>query len=287
MSTPKKPAPKKPAAPPTAAAAYAKIEKELDALTPAELAAINLDIPQAVSIVLGALPGLAALRASIVKDLPNHPIAQFDKLETYALGAWFAHLLALPAGSASNPVKPLIEEATPLRANLLSDAEALARRGLLDAAIVEEIRAGQGHVDMANDLVALSALFLSSWAEIENRTAAIEKEIRRAGELGPLLLAALGVREHGAPVSPGDAADRRVRAFTLFSRAYDAVRRAVTYLRWHEDDADDIAPSLYKGRGGRSASTGGAATPSPETPPEAGGGAAGGGAPGGEQPGGG
>ena len=73
-----------------------------------------------------------------------------------------------------------------------------------------------------------------------------------------------------------------MRAFTLFSRAYDATRGAVTYLRWNEGDADDIAPSLYKGREGRSASTGGAATPPPEKPPEAGSGAAGG-----EQPGGG
>lgn len=37
----------------------------------------------------------------------------------------------------------------------------------------------------------------------------------------------------------------------MLSRAYDDARRAVTYLRWHEDDADEIAPSLYAGRGGR------------------------------------
>ncbi len=43
----------------------------------------------------------------------------------------------------------------------------------------------------------------------------------------------------------------RARAFTLFSRAYDQVRRAVNVLRWDEGDADSIAPSLYAGRGGR------------------------------------
>jgi hypothetical protein len=37
--------------------------------------------------------------------------------------------------------------------------------------------------------------------------------------------------------------------------AYDQTRRAVAYLRWNEGDADAIAPSLYKGRGGRSASS--------------------------------
>jgi hypothetical protein len=61
--------------------------------------------------------------------------------------------------------------------------------------------------------------------------------------------------------------------------AYDQTRRAVIYLRWNEGDADTIAPSLYKGRGGRAASsndpatepadTSGAATPAePEVAPE-------------------
>jgi hypothetical protein len=79
--------------------------------------------------------------------------------------------------------------------------------------------------------------------------------VRRAGELGPELLAALGVREHGVAPGPSEAADRRARAFTLFVDAYDQTRRAVTYLRWKEDDVETIAPSLYKGRGGRGASS--------------------------------
>ena len=268
MPTTKKPSPKKPAAPSSAAEAFAKVEPEIAALAPSEIAVINLDIPQAVSVVLGALPGLTALRPAIVHALPHHPIHLFDNLETYALAAWYAHLLALPAGSPSNPVKPLLEEAVPLRANLLGDAEALARRGLLDGDTVTEIRAGQGQIDTANDLVALSALFLASWGEIAQRTAATEAEVRRAGELGPLLLAALGVREHGASPSPREPADRRARAFTLFTRAYSSTRRAVTYLRWDEGDTDLLAPSLYKGRGGRGSSGGGSGEKESKEPEE-------------------
>jgi hypothetical protein len=66
-------------------------------------------------------------------QFPRFLIARLDKLEDYALGAWYAHLLALPSASAGNPVKPLLDEATTLRAALLDDAEALARRGPLDA----------------------------------------------------------------------------------------------------------------------------------------------------------
>ncbi|AUX33521.1 MULTISPECIES: hypothetical protein [Sorangium] len=249
--TKKKPAPRKPAAPPQAAAAYDRALPEIEALSPEQLIAIKLDIPRAVSQVLGVLPGLLALRPAIAEALHKHDIALLDRLETYALAAWYAHLLWLSTGAAESALKPLLAEAAPLRENLLGDAEALARRGLLDADAVAEIRAGQGHIDTANDLVALSALFSGSWPEISGKTAATEEEVKRAGEIGPQLLAALGVREHGKGPGPTEAADKRARAFALLAHAYDQTRRAVAYLRWNEGDAETIAPSIYKSRGGR------------------------------------
>ena len=48
----------------------------------------------------------------------------------------------------------------------------------------------------------------------------------------------------------GATADR-TRAFVLFVRCYDEIRRAVSFLRWNEGDADTLVPSLYAGRGGR------------------------------------
>ncbi|WP_438019368.1 hypothetical protein WMF18_09980 [Sorangium sp. So ce315] len=262
-----KPAPRKPAAPPQAAAAFDKVAPEMDTLGQDALLPINIDIPRAVSQALGVLPGLLALRPLIAERLPTHDVGLVDRLETYALAAWYAHLAWLSSGGAQNGLKPLVEEAVPLRANLLGDAEALARRGLIDAETVADIRAGNGHMDTANDLVALSALFSDRWSEIAGKTAATEEEVRRAGELGPQLLAALGVREHGAAPGPSDAAEKRTRAYTLFVNAYDQTRRAVAYLRWNEGDVDAIAPSLYKGRGGRGASSSDAGDAPQEGPP--------------------
>ncbi|WP_437631633.1 hypothetical protein [Sorangium sp. So ce854] len=197
------------------------------------------------------------------------PPARLDPWQTRALAAWYAHLLSLSSGDVESAVKPLLAEAAPLRENLLGDAEALARRGLLDAATVADIRAGQGHIDMANDLVALSALFSASWPDIAGKTAATEEEVKRAGEVGPQLLAALGVMEHGKGPGPTEAADKRARAFALLVHAYDQIRRAVAFLRWDEGDADEIAPSQYKGRTGRAtSSTETTAAPADETPAE-------------------
>jgi hypothetical protein len=47
--------------------------------------------------------------------------------------------------------------------------------------------------------------------------------------------------------------DRQLAA-TLFARTWSEIRRAVTWLRWNDGDADTLAPSLYSVDGGRRAS---------------------------------
>jgi hypothetical protein len=242
--------PKKPVPLTQAAAAYTEVEPELDRVTADDLKPITIDIPYAVSLVLGLLPGLNELRPEIVKKLPAHPIDLFDRLGTYALAAWYTHIMSQPPSPPDNPLKKLLEEGVTLRSTLLSDAEALAKRDLVSAQTVADIRSGAGNYDMANDLVALYALLSGSWENIENKTAVTIEEINRAGELGTEILAALGLQEKGTLARPV-AVERRKRAFSLFVKAYDEAQRAVCYLRWNEGDADEIAPSIYKGRGGR------------------------------------
>jgi hypothetical protein len=246
----KRAAPVKPAAPNKAAEALQLVRREAEALDADELARINVDVSVAVSTALGALGNLRAMRDAIASELPNHPIDTIDRLESYALAAWYVHLLSQPTAKAPDTVAALEEEAIPLRELLLSDAGALAKRGKLDAQTVADSRAGSGQIDRANDLVALFALFTSAWPDISDKTAATEAEVRRAGELGPLLLAALGAREHATAASASGLADLRRRTFTLFVNAYDQCRRAATYLRWDAGDADELVPSLWKGRGG-------------------------------------
>jgi len=257
----------RPGSPEEAARALALVEREIAALDGDKLAAINVDIPRAVVTALGALPALMSLRPRIVEEMPRFPIASLDKLHTYALAAWYAHLLTLPPTEPENGDKALIDEATALRSDLLVAAEALAHRKLLDAKHVAQIRSGKGHIDTANDLVALATLFTNEWDAVEGKTAVTMAEIERAATLGPRLLATLGMRQQVQDRSPAQLADQRRRAFTLLVRAYDECRRAVTYLRWSEGDANKIAPSLYgsRGKAKKNAST---ATPPAEPPQE-------------------
>src|SRR5215212_3690736 len=76
-----------------AAAAFTKIKPRLAKLRPDEVISVNVDVPSAVSIALGAITNLRPMRGAIANELPKHPVEMLDDLEDYALAVWYAHLL--------------------------------------------------------------------------------------------------------------------------------------------------------------------------------------------------
>lgn len=224
-----------------AADAFEALKAEYAKIPAATLIPINLDIPRAVAVVLGAEPRVRSLLPAMQATLKNPPTAAIESLRQTALGAWYAHLIAMPAKSAGS-AKELLDRATPLRAKLLKAADALADAELVDATAVARIREGSGNIDKANDLVALAALFSQSWDDIHDKTAIVQAQIDEAALLGPNLLLALA--EEPLPKSD-NANDTRQRAFSHLVGTYNEIRRAVTFVRWSEGDADTFAPSLY------------------------------------------
>ncbi|MEI7894125.1 MAG: hypothetical protein WCI05_13615 [Myxococcales bacterium] len=227
--------------------AYLKVEPKLAKVADADLVPILTDVTATVYVVLGALPALRAQREAWLERLPTHPIADLDLLEEYALATWFLHQVAT---SASTPegTKAQLEEASRLREDLLVAAEALAHRQLLDQDRVAKIRKGQGHLDTANDLVALAALYTEFRGTIANKTAVDLKEVERARDLGPQLLVAVYAKKMA---KGNDPVHGRAQAFSLLFHAWESVRQAITYLRWTAKDADTLAPPLQRKPRGR------------------------------------
>jgi hypothetical protein len=230
---------------------FKRVEAEIRALPEAELVPVNIDVQGAVTTVLGALPELSALRPELV-ELKDFDLASFDKLRDYSLALGYTHAMYRVAAGPSDSLTALATELTELRDMLEADATALAKRGILDEAQVSKLRDGSGYKNIAFEVVGLVGLLRDRWDAIQGRSAISETELEHAGQLAQELVTKLGVREQ-APAVAGAAAVLRQRAFTLFANTYDEVRRAVSYLRWHENDVDEIAPSLFAGRGGRGA----------------------------------
>ena len=215
-----------------------------------ELLTINIDVPTAVTMVVGRLPRLKSLGAAIAKALPEFDLGNIEQLETYTLATAHAHAVYLAAWAPGETIGKLKAEAAALRGALYSDAVALAYRGLVSWARLGEFKVAPGSKQVAFDLLGLAALLREAWGRVEGKTAFTLAELESAELSGERLLNAVAMREHG-DVMRAEAIQLRQRCFTLFANAWDQIRRAVSFLRWDEDDVDDIVPSLYAGRSRR------------------------------------
>lgn len=232
-------------------ASYRRIEPELDLLAPAEVQRVTVDVPTAVSRAVASIPLLEGLSPEMKKQLTAPPIEHIARVRDYSFGLLYTHLRYVPRRSET--VQADLEEARVLREQMLAAADAHVTYGHIPRDAVATVRDGAGHLDRASDLIALANLFRAVEARIRGATPVTEAQLARATELGTRLIAELGGRELGIGADgagPRDWRDRRNRAFTVFMRNWEEIRRAVNYVRYHERDAQAYAPVLQP-RGSR------------------------------------
>lgn len=242
--------------------AFERLKDEILAVPEDDVLTINVDMPLAVSIVLGAWSQLVELRPRIEK-LAEFDLPQFDKIEAYAYATAQTHGDYVLATTPTESLPQLYDQGVILRELMVSNAMNLAKHGLLDGEHLKALKGPVGYRNLAVDLTALASFLRQSWTKIAGKTPLTPTDLETAAILGARLLKGVGVKER-APITVAETALTRQRAFTLLARAYDQARRAVRYLRWNEDDADQIAPSLYTGRNnGRRRSDSEVAPPTP------------------------
>jgi hypothetical protein len=215
---------------------------------------VNLDVQVAITAVLGAMPKANTLRSDIVASLPTENLEQFDKAETYARALAYAQTVYLAASTPNEVLPELAERAMRSRELLLSDAKALAHRGLVDAKPLAELKGGTGYLNIASDLGVLVRMLRERWTTISAKCAIQSSEVDDAEQIFEQITMAYAERSQ-QPAHVAAATEDRQRAFTLLLKAYDQVRRAVTFARWETNDAEKFAPSLWAGRGSRSSSS--------------------------------
>lgn len=243
------------APPPTSLVqSFRAVEDEITAIADERLVRINLDVPSAVQIGFGAVRGLEPLMPEL-RMLPKLDIQRIRNLGTYAGAALYAHLRVQDHPRERPLVESLAEEAVPLEAGLFASAHALAHAGLLPASQVAGLRRSRsrGRVRVANNLSTLALLLDEGWSRIKDKTTITRAMVDRAAALGQQLHEELGARRMRPTKSVTALRRTRAQAFTLFTEVYDICRRGVTYLRWHEGDAERFVPSLYLKPGRRRA----------------------------------
>jgi hypothetical protein len=230
-------------------AAFERRLPEILAVPAEDAVSMNLDVNVAVCIILGSLPEITAHRGAIA-GIAGVDQAAVDALEDYALATQEAHTRATTAGVPATDLVALNEEALRLREALRLDVAALANRKLVDPSRLAPIRGLVGYRNVASELISYATIVIDCWPSLAGRAPMTYDELVHAKEVGTRLLYAAGLREQ-AQTGAAEAVLLRNRALKLLTHAYSEVRRAITFLRWYEGDTDQIAPSLYTGRGGR------------------------------------
>ncbi len=247
--------------------ALAEARPQIEQVDKDSLFTINVDIPDAVRLVLGNLPEILPLRAEIVKQLPEFPIQALDTLETVALAAAQAHQDFVVATTPPEPIQALYDELLPMRDVFISDVRALKKRDLIDDAPLASLRGPPGFKNMVDDVFMLTNHLRTHWAQIAGKTGTELAELDKAEDVAERLDRAVAIKEQGSKAAP-EAKLLRQRAFTLFVKNYNEVRRAVAYLRPAEGAAEAMAPSVFIGRNA-GAKVEKAAPPPAVTPPVA------------------
>lgn len=221
---------------------FEAMKEEVAALPPHELLRVAFDAQTVVMTILGCRPNIEPYREAML-ELPRRAAQAFDDLPRYCGALLHTHSVH---GITLDPEEPIAEWVAALKKHheaLRATAEILGRRNLLNGAPRPEVARRASHADLIHHTLALTFLLEKSWDQIEGKTpytkdslASIERDALR-------LMRAVGARKQRISVRVATA-DTRRRVYTLTVRAYEEVRRAISYIRWFEGDADEIAAPL-------------------------------------------
>jgi len=192
--------------------------------------------------------GAAAVLAEekrIKAELPAVNVEHLREIPQIAQGLLYLAIVA-QAGSPSD-VSSLLERASKVRRKMLAAAIAAMEAGIIAQHEVRAIQKGSGKRDMANDCVALAALFRKYDAQLQGRTAVTADDIEEASRVGSTLQTILkrrGVRKAPDQNDPqAQAEDDRDHMWTLLIERHELLWRVGAYL-FGRDEVDEKVPAL-------------------------------------------
>ncbi|HRI68154.1 MAG TPA: hypothetical protein PK156_28185 [Polyangium sp.] len=281
-ANPKKhPVPEPKLSPHSTEVAFNHVRADLDALSRTEIRQPNFNLQEGALVALAAHGLLDTPETRTVVDaLANAGVVNsklISNLATIAHAAWFVrHKLDLAEAVHSDAALPaqLVSDAMELRKRMLKvldyhlDADAQAQ------SLLAGIRAGSGHLDLANDLIALADMYEDHAPVIRNDKKGYRApDMANARQTADSIIATLG----GATTPETQQwRNYQARAFTLLEKHHDEAIRVGRFVFWYEG-GEELFPTMFSAVRSRPAKkdpegTHGAPAPDAEATPDATGG---------------
>jgi hypothetical protein len=227
---------------------FLKVKPAAEAINLESRTTINVDIPEAVLTAIGVIPRLSQFVES-VKKLPEFDYQEFLALRERTMALHYIQAKYTHAQAPQEHLPALLVEATRRRDVFLADCAALIARGILRKEAISEYKGLTGYKNVAFDLTGIVELLTDTWPQIEGKTMLSKPELEEHRKFALDFVQAVALREK-TTAKAAAVTEMRQRIFALFNRSYDQARRAIFFLRWDDEDAETIVPSLYANRGG-------------------------------------
>jgi len=228
-----------------AQAAYALYLPEAQKLPADRLAEYRADPQLAYQNARRGAENVLAELSRIKHELPLADVEAVRTLPQVAQGLLFAALQVNRDLGSPGTIEALLGRAHPIRRKLLKAAEALVESGVVDDDDVAPIRPGRGKVDMANDCVALAAVFRKHAKGTAGKTAITAADIAEADEVGSKLQTLLKTKGTPTDTRPAPAlaaaVDARGRFWTLVEQRHEMTWRIGAWL-WGRAVDEHVPP---------------------------------------------
>lgn len=224
--------------------AYEECLPAMRELTDDEIMRVNLDVPTCIATGLASVRKLRPLHAEIA-EIEQVDMTRIEELEHYTLALLYAHASHITQVDDLDELQHAVAQARQMRGLLRGELDNLARHGVLKPTGLTRRSNERSHCQLALELLGLSSILRKAWPALAGKSPVELSQLDQAEALARRILRAPGSDRRK---QRRETTEMRARAFTLFVRAYDEARRAVTFLRWHSNDAATIVPSLYAAR---------------------------------------
>jgi len=226
---------------PTAASAVAfeKCKAEINEAAKGPLEPLNVDVAFAVRVMLTVCGNAAPYRGELAKtDLDMVPT-----LEMRAHALSYAQALHQWTLETPSPVETLGQAVIETRRVLVSELELVQLRGIIANTAVK-LQGTTSYLAMAQDVRTIGSAFLSAWALVGAQIGGNIQHVNDALVLADKLIAAVAQAAEIKEKLKGTAL-MRLAAWTLALKSYRDLDRGISFIRYHQDDAEQIVPSLF------------------------------------------
>lgn len=204
----------------------------------------------------------------LAKHLPQLDRTRVRSVVRLAKALVYAASVVPARGVSDREFELRVKRLAPLREELLANADALARRGLLPEPVVRALREGTGVVDMAKDALALSGLYEQHAAAVAGKHPTSAAEFAQVRADAQWLLERVDTSAAGEKLGtagPLPEAQERDALYALLVRYYDELLRIAGYFA--PGAVESLVPPLHSQSTGRLASAP-AEPPAPAPAPE-------------------